>query len=79
MKKKLITIIENLFEVCCQFIYWIGQTTGMGYELTNLLIFVIIHPLITLTFFILWRKAKNQQQKFKELAQHHYANRTRKS
>ena len=72
---KLITIIENLFEVCCQFIYWIGQVTGMGYELTNLLIFVVIHPLITLTFFILWKKAKCRESHWEKLARHHFSQR----
>ena len=70
----MIDVIENLFEVCCQFIYLIGQYTGLGYELTNLLLFVVIHPAITLTFFILWKKAKCRKQYWKELAQFHVHN-----
>ena len=45
-------IITIIFQVCCGVIYLIGEVTGMGYELANLVIFVILHPLVTLIFFI---------------------------
>ena len=48
-----------------QFILWcvsvlevIGEVTGMGYELTNIVIFVILQPGLILLFFILWRRQK---------------------
>jgi hypothetical protein len=34
----------------------IGDITGMGYELANIVIFVIIQPALILLFFILWRR-----------------------
>jgi len=34
----------------------IGNVTGMGYELANIVIFVIIQPALILLFFILWRR-----------------------
>ena len=59
-------IVTLLFNICCGIIYLIGEVTGIGYELANLLIFVLIHPLITLIFFILWRKAKNKEIQWKK-------------
>ena len=60
-------IITIIFQVCCGIIYLIGEVTGMGYELANLVIFVILQPLITLIFFILWRSAKSRGEVWKEL------------
>jgi len=42
----------------------IGNITGMGYELANIVIFVIIQPALILLFFVLWRieKKKNRNQ-----------------
>ena len=60
-------IITIIFQVCCGIIYLIGEVTGMGYELANLVIFVILHPLITLMFFVLWRSAKNRGEIWKGL------------
>tara|TARA_B100001105_G_scaffold189311_1_gene153579 strand:- start:364 stop:642 length:279 start_codon:yes stop_codon:yes gene_type:complete len=59
-------IINLIFNICCGIIYLIGEVTGMGYQLANLVIFVILHPLITLTFFILWRTAKNREVLWKK-------------
>jgi amino acid transporter len=67
-------IVTLLFNICCGIIYLLGEATGIGYELMNLLIFVVLHPLITLTFFMLWRNSKHKQQKYKELAKYHYSN-----
>jgi len=38
----------------------IGSVTGMGYELANIVIFVILQPALILLFFILWRKEKRK-------------------
>ena len=46
-------IITILFQICCGIIYLIGEATGMGYELANLIIFVVVHPLITVMLFYL--------------------------
>jgi len=40
----------------------IGNITGMGYELANIVIFVIIQPGLILLFFILWRIEKNKNK-----------------
>jgi|TARA_R100000084_G_C4624449_1_gene134976 hypothetical protein len=68
-------IVTLLFQICCGIIYLIGEVTGLGYELANLLIFVVIHPLITLTFYILWKKAKCREKYWEKLARHHFSQR----
>ena len=60
-------IITTIFNVCCGIIYLIGEATGMSYQLANIVIFVILHPLITLTFFIMWRSARSKSQVWKGL------------
>ena len=37
--------------------------TGMGYELANIVIFVIIQPALIFLFFYLWRKEKKENIK----------------
>jgi hypothetical protein len=64
-----ITMINDFFNWCVYVLEVIGNVTGMGYELANIVIFVFIQPLLILIFFILWRrevKKKNNlsNQKF---------------
>ena len=47
--------IESTFNYCVHILEVIGEVTGMGYFLANLVIFVILQPLLILLFFILWR------------------------
>ena len=61
-------IITILFNICCGIIYLIGEVTGMGYELANLVIFVVVHPLMTMMFFYLWRKSQAQNKVWKEVS-----------
>lgn len=53
-------MINKIFEICVQVLEWIGNITGMGYELANIIIFVIIQPALILLFFYLWRKEKKK-------------------
>ena len=69
-------IITLLFNICCGILYLIGEATGMGYELANLLIFVIVHPLMTLLFFYLWRKSQAKNKVWKELSKINTLNQT---
>ena len=32
----------------------------MGYELANVVIFVIVHPALTIALFVLWRRARRE-------------------
>jgi len=49
-------MINQFFNWCVYVLELIGNVTGMGYELANIVIFVILQPSLILLFFILWRK-----------------------
>jgi hypothetical protein len=51
-------MIDELFLFCVFVLEVIGEVTGMGYELANIVIFVILQPGLILLFFILWRRQK---------------------
>jgi len=53
-------MINDFFNWCVYVLEVIGNVTGMGYELANIVIFVIIQPFLILIFFILWRKENNK-------------------
>ena len=59
-----IKMIDQFFNWCVWVLVAIGNITGMGYELANIVIFVIIQPALILLFFVLWRieKKKNRNQ-----------------
>ena len=40
---------------------WIGKITGMGYELTNIVLYVFIQPLLALTFFVLFVRERKRK------------------
>ena len=50
------------FQVCVRILQVVGDVTGMGYELANIVIFVIIQPALILLFFILWRNEKKKNR-----------------
>ncbi len=52
--------IDLIFNVCVDILQVIGNVTGMGYNLANLVIFVVIQPLLILIFFTLWRIEKKK-------------------
>ena len=53
-------MIHDLFNWCVKVLEWIGDVTGMGYELANIVIFVILQPALILLFFILWLRARKK-------------------
>ena len=55
-------MIDDFFLLCVWVLEVIGDVTGMGYELANIVIFVILQPALVLLFFILWRKEKNKKK-----------------
>jgi hypothetical protein len=55
-------MINDLFNWCVYVLEVIGNVTGMGYELANIVIFVILQPGLILLFFILWRIEKNKNK-----------------
>ena len=55
-------MIINFFQWCVWVLEVIGEVTGMGYELANIVIFVILQPALILLFFILWRSERNKNK-----------------
>ena len=53
-------MIHNFFNWCVYVLEVIGNVTGMGYELANIVIFVILQPALILLFFVLWRIEKKR-------------------
>ena len=61
-------MIDQFFLWCVWVLEVIGEVTGMGYELANIVIFVILQPGLILLFFILWRNQINRNNKFKRIS-----------
>ena len=56
-------MIDQFFLWCIGVLEVIGEVTGTGYELANIIIFVILQPGLILLFFILWRFEKKRKIK----------------
>tara|TARA_X000000950_G_C13906968_1_gene657302 strand:- start:3969 stop:4142 length:174 start_codon:yes stop_codon:yes gene_type:complete len=56
-------MINDFFYWCVNVLEVIGDVTGMGYELANIVIFVILQPALILLFFVLWRKEVNKNNR----------------
>lgn len=54
-------MINNFFQWCVWVLEIIGDITGMGYELANIVIFVILQPTLIILFFLLWRREKKKK------------------
>lgn len=55
-------MIHDFFNWCVYVLEIIGNITGMGYELANIVLFVILQPALILLFFVLWRKEVNKNK-----------------
>ena len=53
-------MVNDFFNWCVWVLEVIGDVTGMGYELANIVIFVILQPALILLFYILWRREKKK-------------------
>ena len=51
-------MVSSFFDWCVSVLVVIGEVTGLGYELANIAIFVIVQPGLVLLFFILWLRAR---------------------
>jgi hypothetical protein len=56
-------MVDEFFLWCVSVLEFIGDITGMGYELANIVIFIILQPGLILLFFILWRFEKKRKVK----------------
>ena len=59
--------IDQFYWKCLDIIEYIGNLSGLGSELTNIFLFVILQPLLIIVFLILWLK---ERKKNKKLASH---------
>ena len=57
-----VKMIDQFFNWCVWALVAIGNITGMGYELANIVIFVIIQAALILLFFVLWRREKRKNR-----------------
>ena len=55
--------VDKLFWQCVYFIEFLGNTSGLGYELTNLLLFLVIQPLIIVILILLLFREKARYRK----------------
>ena len=55
--------IDQVFWKCVDIIEYIGNLSGLGYELTNIFLFVILQPLLIIVFLILWLKERKKNRK----------------
>ena len=55
--------IATIFGLCVWVLQVIGDFTGMGYELANIVIFIVVHPALTIVLFVLWRRSQRQASK----------------
>ena len=53
--------VDKFFNWCVKVLEIIGDYTGCGYELANIIIFVFLQPSLILLFFCLWIRAKNKE------------------
>ena len=55
-------MIDQFFWWCVGVLQYIGAITGMGYNMANIVIFVILQPGLILLFFILWKIEENKNK-----------------
>ena len=55
-------IIESFFNWCVYILEVIGDFTGMGYELANIVIFVFLQPGLIIVFYFLWQNEKKKNK-----------------
>ena len=53
--------VNALFAACVLILQVIGEWTGMGYQLANIVIFIILQPALILLFLYLWLKEKRRR------------------
>ena len=67
MSDKFLNIIEqhisDFFFWCVHVLEVIGEVTGIGYALANIVIFVILEPALIILFFYLWIREKKKNEK----------------
>ena len=55
--------VDQIFWKCVQFIEYFGDVTGLGYELSNILLFIVFQPILIIIFLFLWLREKKKNKK----------------
>ena len=55
-------IIYKIFKIAVAALNFLGNKTGLGYEMINYLLFICIQPGLIILFFVLWRKEKKKKK-----------------
>ncbi len=55
-------LISDFFNWCVYVLEVIGDVTGMGYALANIVIFVILEPALILLFIYLWLRERKRNR-----------------
>ena len=63
IKNLLGPLISDFFFWCVHVLEVIGEVTGMGYALANIVIFVILEPGLILLFLSLWLRERKKNKK----------------
>ena len=50
--------METIFYLCVKFLDQLSYLFGLSYQEINVILFVFIHPLVTVIFYLLYRKYK---------------------
>ena len=56
-------IIYKIFNIAEAALIFLGNITGLGYEMVNYLLFIYIQPGLIILFFILWQREKKKKRK----------------
>ena len=61
--------LESYYDIALKILQLLGGNPGgfgLGYEIVNVLIFIIIQPGLTILFILLWQKQKRKNQSYLE-------------
>ena len=53
--------VNALFAACVLILQVIGEWTGMGYQLANIVIFIALQPALILIFLFLWLRERRRR------------------
>lgn len=62
-------MINEIFMGCVAVLQWLGDWTGMGYQLANLVVFVVIQPGMIALFLVLWLRERFLFRRYRSRAQ----------
>ena len=58
-------MVDYIFYLCVDILFWLAKLTGTSYELINIIIFIVLYPLILLFLLIVIMKQRKQIKNYK--------------